>query len=148
MKRKITRRTFLGLTVLLPSVSRASAQRQHQPVKLGDRQSSPIWLAVPPDEVIEAVVGPLLSVVTIGETCRKSSVSSVYSAWSRQFINELSALVSRMGEHDYRTYRTRYQQQVKAEFAVGRTLSVNGYILSQTEVEMCHWAAALKLIHG
>jgi len=137
--KKLTRRSFMAFLSLLPSAARATIRAQ-QPLRDNDE---------PPRhhrwrQLVDTVIGPYQSVVIVGRRCGQSSPLTGLSPWTGHFFDKLNGSVNTPDSETLSSLRERYQWRVREDFHHGRTTRINGYILSQTEVEMCCLVNAME----
>ncbi len=135
---KITRRSFLAFVSLLPSTVRATVSHQQASREQHESTFDQQWILL-----INAVIGPCQSVVMVGASCKKPPAPTWPSPWSSQLLGSLSRLASTPNRKSIYSLRKNYQLRVRKDFMYERTVRVNGYILSQTEVEIFHLINAM-----
>lgn len=128
---KITRRSFLAFLSLLPSSVHATINHQLNSREEYESTRDHRWI-----HLINAVIGPYLSVVMVGSSCETPSSLTGLSPWADQFIDTLNTLADTPDRKNINRLRKSYQLRVREDFQCERTSRINGYILSQTEVEI------------
>jgi len=129
--KKITRRSFVAFLSLLPGTVHATInyQRHFQNKHVSSRYRQ--WV-----HLIDTVIGPYQSVVMVGDSCELPSPLTGLSPWADHFIDTLNTLVNIPDRKTFNSLRMSYQLRVREDFQRERTTRINGYILSQTEVEV------------
>lgn len=133
--KRFTRRSFLAFLSLLPATGLAKAKPRNQ-----DLDTLGPSLPQQRQQLLESIIGPYQSIVEVG---KQVSLQHEYSPWLRHFTHNIDAVLNSAGIEEIKGLRDVYRRRVMADFQLGRTSRVNGYVLSQTEVETCHWAATL-----
>ena len=134
----LSRRAFLSMLALVPATGFALGRVRRRTSKQQPANMLQ-WSAA-----VNTVIGPYQSVVNTGRACTLPSIDENTSAWlelsERSFLNAVNDIDNR-GLVDL---RDSFRRQVQNDFKNSKTCELNSYILSQTEVSIYHWVAAIE----
>ena len=87
--------------------------------------------------LIEGIIGPIESIVKIGYAAADSGQKSPVSSWCIEFIRQAVDTGSAARPDIAQFLKTQYRDRVSRDFENGRTTTIDGWMMSTTEAEVC-----------
>lgn len=126
----ITRRTFL-MSVLAASAVSPPVHSSFSPVDI------PRYFPDDMFALIKEIIGPVESIIKIGQTISETRPKLAVSLWSVEFVCQVFDTHSPPEPGRVHRLKNRYRKKITSDFENGRTTLINGWMLSTTEVELC-----------